>query len=137
MLCPLWSERRMLLVTGDPEKKKDYQKEMMRVAIIENLKAWAFVIPILVVCLAILLIFTFPNLTKEIHEESGTVVSLAGFESKYGGAFYMIVELDSGGTVRVSTIPNVVLKKGKKVILTVYTTRFFGGQKYYFKEYAE
>jgi hypothetical protein len=125
------------LVTDDPKKKKDYQKEIMRVAIKENLKAWALVIPLLVICLALLLAFTFPNLTKEVYEESGTVVSLAGFESKYGRAVFMIVELDNGGTVRVSTIPNVVLKKGKKVILTVYTILFFGGQKYYFKEYVE
>lgn len=113
-------------------------KEVLRVLIIRDQLLLGWKLGFFIVCGA--LVFgsaTLMRVNIRSVELNGTVMSHLTEAIKAGSATYLIVQLDSGETVRARSLDPLDYRAGQRAVVREITTNFFGLKKHEFKGYLD
>jgi hypothetical protein len=113
-------------------------KEVLRFLIIREQLALGWKIGFFIVCGA--LVFgsaTLMRVNIRSVELKGTVTSHQTDTTKSGSVTYLIVQLESGETIRAKSVGAFDYRPGQRAVVREITTNFIGLKKHEFKGYLD
>jgi len=112
--------------------------EVLRLLIIRKQLALGWKIGFFIVCAALLFgSMTLMRVNFRSVEIYGTVTSHRTETTESGTVAYLIVRLDSGGTVEARYRGPLNYRPGQRAVVREITTNFFGLKKHEFKGYID
>ena len=113
-------------------------KEILRVLIIRDQLLLGWKIGFFIVCGALLVgSMTLMRVNVRSVDLKGTVISHRTDTTETGSVTYLIVQLDSGVTVRARNVGPLDYRPGQRGVVREVTTNFFGLKKHEFKGYLD
>ena len=113
-------------------------KEVLSFLIIRKQLALGWKVGFLIICGALVLgSATLMRVNVRSVELRGTVISHRTETNKVGSVTYLIVQLDSGETVRARNLGPLDYRPGQRGVVREVTTNFFGLKKHEFKGYLD
>jgi hypothetical protein len=113
-------------------------REVLRFLIIRKQLALGWKIGFFIVCGALLYgSMTLTRVSIRAVEVRGTVTSHQTDTTKSGSVTYLIVQLDSGETVRARSVGSFDYWPGQRAVVREISTNFFGLKKHEFKGYLD
>ena len=113
-------------------------KEVLRFLIIREQLALGWKIGLFIVCGALLYgSMTLMHVNIRSVEVNGKVTSHLTETTKSESVTYLIVQLDSGETVRARSVGSFDYRPGQRAVVKETTTNFFGLKKHEFKGYLD